>query len=192
MIQWAPKGSYRIPQLLEWLEFVLPIDGTRVCVVLDWYACHLSDSVKNFILSKGHWVMYLGGGVTPWIQVPDTHVHKPLSDHYKKEERADALAQRTMRPGKLPVCSKQAVYDRALAAWYKCDHVRAIEAFVEDGWTNALDGSEDHKLTKMITELYHEEKIPASRDLYLKDIKLGVKKGSHMYGGFLRETDGAI
>ena len=87
-VQWGEKGSYRVQQVLEWLAFALPDSKVAVvCVQLDWYAAHLDSEVFDYIRSRGHHVIYLGGGITPWVQVPDSHIHDCLSQVFKSDER---------------------------------------------------------------------------------------------------------
>ena len=90
LIQGAPKGSYRLTQVLEFLEWALPTSsvlGFIVVVVLDWFAAHLDKAVDELVHSLGHVVLRIGGGLTPAVQVNDTHAHRPYNNHYRNLEK---------------------------------------------------------------------------------------------------------
>jgi hypothetical protein len=44
-------------------------------VLLDWYKGHLTDEVAQKVKSKGHVLIFHGGGSTPYTQINDTHLH---------------------------------------------------------------------------------------------------------------------
>ena len=155
LLQLAPKGSYRLQQLLEFLEWDLgaadsPGDddpgATAEVVLLDWFSPHLDEKVDELVESKGHVVLRIPGGATPWVAPPDTHAHQPYEREYKTMERWDAMNQ-LARGAVLPCVSRQTVMKRAAGAWKTIPHERnAKNQFVETGITNALDGSEDHRI----------------------------------------------
>ena len=111
LIQGGTKGSYRLSQVLEFLTWVLTgLQPERpVCVLLDWFAPHLDESVDKLCNERGHAVLRIGGGLTPAVQVPDTHAHRPYSLHYRELEKSAAQAAWDTRPGSLLECSRQAV-----------------------------------------------------------------------------------
>jgi hypothetical protein len=72
LVQGGEKGSYRLEQVLEFLQWSLkPASelGFVVCVVLDWFAPHLREEVDALCHKLGHCVLRIGGGLTPWVQV---------------------------------------------------------------------------------------------------------------------------
>ena len=156
---------------------VLPKGGTKVCVLLEWYACHKDIEVVKFIRDRGHHLLLLGGGTTPWVQVPDTHLHYEFSQLFKADERQAALEFRNLRPHKLYTRSKQDVLDSAFAVWTRLDHFKSIKGHVENGITNKLDGSDDEFLSSMIMSIWRELKMPKERERIMADILEGFGQG---------------
>ena len=155
---------------------VLPKDGAKVCVLLDWYACHKDIEVVKFIRDRGHHLLLLGGGATPWVQVPDTHLHFYFSQLFKADERQAALDFRNLPPRKLYTGSKQDVLDSAFAVWTRLDHSKSIKGHVENGITNPLDGSDDEFLSSMIMSIWFEIKMPEARERIKADILEGFEQ----------------
>ena len=109
LVQGAEKGSYRLEQVLEFLRWSLkPASelGFHVCVVLDWFAPHLREEVDALCHTLGHCVLRIGGGLTPWVQVGDTHAHRPYNQHYRDLEKEASTTQWNERPGSLLECSR--------------------------------------------------------------------------------------
>ena len=83
MVQTSPKGSYRVPHLLEYFDELLPVaerPEDALCLYLDWFSAHIAPEVREQVVEqKGHMLMFHGGGTTGVIQANDTHVHEPLS-----------------------------------------------------------------------------------------------------------------
>jgi hypothetical protein len=98
-LTFAPKGSYRVEHVVEFLEKDLgaadaPGDGsTAEVVLLDWYAAHLVKEVDDTIKGRGHVPMKLPGGSTAHISPPDTHAHRHQEREYRADEQWDALQQ---------------------------------------------------------------------------------------------------
>ena len=130
-VQWAERSSYRTEHVLDWLNLVLPRDGTTVCVLLDWYACQKDADVVKFIRDRGHHLLLRG--TTPWVQVPDTHLHHEISQLFKADERRAMLEFRMLRPHKLYTRKKQDVLDKAFEVWTRLDHSKSIKGHVENG-----------------------------------------------------------
>ena len=106
LVQTAPKGSYRVEQLLEYLDLLLPVaerPEDSVCLYLDWFSAHLSAEVWDLVVEqKGHMLAYHGGGVTGILQANDTHIHEPLSKIFKALEMTDVTRQRRLNRQKIP------------------------------------------------------------------------------------------
>ena len=135
-LQGGPCGSYRLENVLEFLEWVLkPFEetGRRICVVLDWFAPHLHDAVDQLCHSKGHAVCRIGGGLTPNVQVGDTHAHRPYNNHYRNLETSAAVDAWNTRPGTLLDCSRQTVLDRSWDAWRLVDHDKNVAGWLHNG-----------------------------------------------------------
>ena len=81
-IQLQEMGSYREEDVIEALRKVLPVAAStrESCIVLlDWFSAHRTKDVMDFISSRGHVVLYHGGGCTPFDQINDTHLHALLA-----------------------------------------------------------------------------------------------------------------
>ena len=106
LVQTAPKGSYRVEQLLEFFDLLLPVaerPEDAVCVNLDWFSAHLSPELWDLIVNqKGHMLTFHGGGTTGIMQANDTHVHEPLSKAFKKLELIDLQRKKRINRHKIP------------------------------------------------------------------------------------------
>ena len=120
LTQFAIKGSYRLAHVkgfLEWIMKPVATAADTVVVVLDWFAPHLDPEVDQLLHERGHSCLRIGGGLTPDVQVGDTHRHGPYTAEYRRLETEDAVEHLEQRPHSLPLCSRQVVLDRACAAW---------------------------------------------------------------------------
>ena len=81
-VQVQENGSYRSGDMVEALDWLLPpanASNESIVVLLDWYSGHLTDEVANLVRSKGHVLLFHGGGSTPFTQINDTHLHAVLA-----------------------------------------------------------------------------------------------------------------
>ena len=81
--KWAPKGSYRLEQMLRMISNLpnrFKIFTPKKCAiyVLDDYSVHLMPEIKEALLKRGYVPVIIGGGVTSDIQINDTDLHWPL------------------------------------------------------------------------------------------------------------------
>jgi len=72
--QWAPKGSYRLDQMLKTIShlpnrFNMFTPQNYANYVLDDYSVHLLPEVKEALLQRGYVYVGIGGGITGDIQV---------------------------------------------------------------------------------------------------------------------------
>ena len=77
-VQVQENGSYRSRDMVEALEWILPVANEprdSIVVLLDWFKGHMTEEVAHKIKSKGHVLLFHGGGCTPYTQVNDTHLH---------------------------------------------------------------------------------------------------------------------
>ena len=68
--------------MVEVLDWVLPVAHSldeSIIVLLDWFSGHLTEEVEELIRSKGHVLLFHGGGTTAFTQVNDTHLHAKLA-----------------------------------------------------------------------------------------------------------------
>ncbi|MCP4242166.1 MAG: hypothetical protein GY772_16545 [bacterium] len=185
LLQFQEKGSYRLRDVLEYLEWILDrsragkeasSQGRRVVYVMDWFSAHLDESIDRLVHEAGHAVLRIGGHLTGLVQVEDTHAHGPYSRHYKQRETEDAMDQLRLHPDRLPSTSRQTVMDRALESWRNVDHKASSQGFVADGLCGALDGSEDHLLSADVAPFWHGLGMPARRDKIRAEIEAAVRE----------------
>ena len=53
--------------------------------VLDDYAVHLMLNVEKAFWNRGYILVIIGGGITGFVQVNDTHLHEHLKSEYRKK-----------------------------------------------------------------------------------------------------------
>ena len=180
LLQFGPKGSYRVKQVLEFLEWDLGDadgDGDMEIVFLDWFSAHLHPDVRELIKKKGHVVLFIPGGATPWVAVLDTDCHAPYQREYLRTEKEDN-AQQLMNGAAMPECDRQTVMDRADFSWGVVPHARISEtAWKHVGVGLSLDGEEDNKLRKQCVSFWHEQGIPAARERIKAAIDIGIRTG---------------
>ena len=87
--QWTPKGSYRLEQLLETKKhqrnrFNRFNHSNFAIYELDDYAVHLMSKVRKTLSDPGYILLIIGGGITGFVQVNNTHLHKKLKNEYRK------------------------------------------------------------------------------------------------------------
>jgi len=67
LIQTQEKGSYRVEDVLEFLDWWLPVaEQPEDCllVMLDWFSAHLHEKVQQLVRKKGH-ILDCSIGVVP-------------------------------------------------------------------------------------------------------------------------------
>ena len=77
---WAPRGSYRLDQMLKTIsnlpnKFNIFTPKNYAVYVLDDYSMHLMPEVKEAFLKRGYVPNIIGGGITGDIQINDTGIH---------------------------------------------------------------------------------------------------------------------
>ena len=152
-VQVQENGSYRSEDVVEALDWMLPqVTDTEesIIVMLDWYSGHLTDEVQDLIRSKGHTVLYHGGGCTPFTQVNDTHLHAWLQrklcelenvwmDNERKEMRAKGQTG-------IPEMKRDDIVNLVQSAWQMIDHHRvATTGYSQTGPGMKLEGPVRHE-----------------------------------------------
>ncbi|CAE7467252.1 pip [Symbiodinium sp. CCMP2592] len=181
LVQCGPKGSYRVEHVLDFLKWDLgkadSNDGSECeVVVLDWFSAHLDPSVDDLIKARGHVPLKLGGGSTPFVAVLDTHAHWSYEAAYKDAEVHDSAAQ-LRRGSVLPCTSRQTVLSRAVDSWRQVQHDRVSEGWVAAGITNALDGSDDHLLSRVVLPFWAELQMDTARQQLIAEIEDAYANG---------------
>ena len=108
---WAPKGSYRLEQML-YTKSNLPnrynifTPKNYAIYVLDDYSVHIMPEIKEALLKRGYVPVIIGGGLTGDIQINDTDLHSPLKAKYRELEQLLMIDQLKANPKKIPQPSR--------------------------------------------------------------------------------------
>ena len=182
MVQVQEYGSYRTEDVVETLDWALPnaeSSKESIVVLLDWYSGHRTAEVKDAISSKGHVLLFHGGGTTPFTQVNDTHFHA-LCQHYleeiemryaRKVREDDRAAGRIY---KTPHYKREDVLSFCSTMWQMIPHKRIAEsAYLQTGpgmpMTGPIERSDIAKeLAKVWDELDPGE-LPGSMGTKIRD-----------------------
>ena len=167
--QWAPKGSYRIEQILNMIKqlpnrFNKFTEKGYAIYVLDDYSVHLMPEVRQALLKKVHVLVVIGGGITGDIQINDTSCHHILKKHYREFEMNLMLEQHNNDPNKIPSPSRDEMMRMVLKAWEPLD-VDSEREFKSLFVTNALDGSEDYLVSDKLYALVGNEMVKFRTEL---------------------------
>ena len=204
LVQWAPKGSYRLQHVLAYLRWAIidkhaipeqpqavsdpdassggsgaaqaPAKERHLVVVLDWFAPHLNERVDELLRGAGAGCLRIGGGLTGDVQVPDTHRHGPLTSAYRALETRDAQVQLKLRPSKLPSFSRQAVFNRSKQAWSQTSAgADGRMEWIQNACLNDLRGSEDGLIQRDLLGLWMHIGMPNIREQLREEIQSEVQ-----------------
>ena len=83
-VQWSDSGSYRNDQLKQTMLNLPDRYNPFTCkdfaiYELDDYATHLMPEVRKLLWECGYVLTIIGGGITAYARVNETHVHHPLN-----------------------------------------------------------------------------------------------------------------
>ena len=114
-------------------------------LLTDAYTGHLGDELNEIAWAQGvvnH--IKIGGGTTGIVQVPDTHLHAPLSREYQDLEMTAYTADAELEPHRVPKRDREDWLRDIVAVWRQPRiHENAAEGFWQNMLKNALDGTED-------------------------------------------------
>ena len=111
--------------------------------MMDSYAAHLTQSVRDLAWRRGYIVLYHYGGTTALAQVNDTHLHAPLSKIYQDLETECFLRRQEVNGSKDIGRSNQEVINDVCETWRQAPHDLVARGHLHVGLTNKLDGSQD-------------------------------------------------
>ena len=148
MVQVQENGSYRSSDMVEALEWILPganDSSESIVVMLDWYSGHLTQEVADLVRSKGHVLLFHGGGCTPFSQINDTHLHSQLARLLIEIENlwGQAVRQENKALGinKTPRLDRETIMSIVEQAWEAINHKRVAEkGYRQTGPTLPLRG----------------------------------------------------
>ena len=148
LVQAQENGSYRSEDMVKALDWMLPSASNStesIIVLLDWYSGHLTEEVADVVRSKGHVLVFHGGGCTPFTQINDTHLHALLARVMIQIENDWALQERqrllSLGQNKTPKMTREEMLSIVQTAWLSIDHARVAEkGYRQTGPTMALRG----------------------------------------------------
>ena len=134
--------------MVEALEWMLPVARSldeSIIVLLVWFSGHLTEEVREVIERKGHVLFHHGGGITPFAQINDTHLHALLSRLMIELENMIALKTRERRLArgikKTPSAKREDLVELVQAAWVGIDHNGLAEkGYKQTGPTMPMTG----------------------------------------------------
>ena len=205
--RWAPKGSYRIEQILDMIaslpnRFNMFTEQGFAIYVLDDYSVHLMPEVRQALFKKGYVLVVIGGGITGDVQINDTNCHHHLKTLYRDLEMKLMLEQLEKDPTKIPSPSRNEMMSMLLKAWESLQ-IDTKKEFKSLFVTNSFDGSEDYLVSDKLFSLVGQEMVAFRKELMssdssktLKEVirKLippkGVKRKSNIEGSELVDCEG--
>jgi len=104
-IDFSPKGSYRLENMLgflrgaleEWTEERASANDWKI-LLLDSYRVHFHESIRDLCWARGYIVLFHYGGTTGVTQVNDVGLHAPFKRHYCELEAAAFLHRALVDP----------------------------------------------------------------------------------------------
>ena len=169
--------------------------------MLDDYAVHLMPEVRKALWDRGYVLVIIGGGITGFVQVNDTHLHKKLKSEYRTKESALMLEKLTKDLKKVPAADTVEMLS-LLVESEKAVELDANTAFKSVWVTNCLDGSEDYLVNDKISALvgdnmrqFRNEMTAKPPPKTLKEVirslipPKGIKRGKNTEGSELLDGD---
>jgi hypothetical protein len=132
--------------LEEWTPARQAANDWRI-LFLDMAASHLADDVDKFAASRGYCTLLHYGCTTGVAQINDTDLHGDLEAVYVELEQVAFHNRQLYDPGDISR-SLQEVLDDLCGAWRTVDHTKGLRGHKRTGLNVALDGSEDHLITR--------------------------------------------
>ena len=168
-VAWAEKGSYRLQNILKFLDRWLdPWSAERALandyrvLMLDVAGCHLPDEVSTFCWSRGCFAVFHYGCTTGVAQVNDTDLHGVFERKYLEVEQASFVEQQLYAPGSVSRTPQQVLDDVAFT-WRVIDHHAVGLGHLRTGLSNKLDGSEDYRISREAREFWFSGDMASAR-----------------------------
>ncbi len=176
----SPKGSYRLHDVLSFLERHLPpmseSRGWRI-IMADDLSAHTSHHVFRFCWSRGYVFIAHGGGVTPVVQTPDTDLNQHVRRDYTAKEIEELMQQ--MRDGVcVPRNKPEKCIDMMVEVLSRTAlHLHAADGYVKTGMTVALNGDEDHMIVREAGEFWNELRMREKINSAVAEVREEVEAG---------------
>ena len=182
----GPKGSHREEHILNFLEATLEpwYEGREWRILgLDAFAPQMTDNVRRMAWSRGYIVVIHGGGTTGITQTNDTDLRQHQRRNYTQKEMAETARLARLAPGKMPSAMVEQCIDWMADVWSdRRLRDQARKGFKYTGATNALDGSEDHLISREAREFWDKLGMSAKRDAACHDVFVEVSNGRLRWG----------
>ena len=155
-VHWAPKGSYRLEQMLSTIAnqpnmYNNFTHKNYAIYVLDDNSVYFMPELKAALLRKDYIFVGIGGGVTADIQINYTGIHGFSKAKYRKLEKKLMIDQLWLDPKKISRPPRDYMMQIMLESWNSFSRFKAL-------WvTNALDGSKDYLVSERIIALVGEK-----------------------------------
>ena len=177
---WAPKGSYRLEQMLRTISnlpnrFNIFTPKNYAIYVLDDYSVHLMPEIKEALLKRGYVPVIIGGAVTGDIQINDTDLHHPLKAKYRDLEQKLMLDQLRADPKNIPQPNRNEIM-RMLVESFDSLEIDVVNRFKALWVTNALNGSEDYLVSERIITLVGDQLKEFRDELMKKESPKNLKQ----------------
>ena len=144
--------------------------------VLDDYAVHLMPEVRQGFWNRGYILVIIGGGITGFAQVIDTHLHKPLKSEYRKKESKLMLEKITK------TTHKKCQFQTGMRPWdYLLILIKMLRLMLnllssQFGLQTQLKGSEDYLVSDKIFGLNGESMTSFRTEIIAKPPPKSVKE----------------
>ena len=160
IFQFAPKGSYRVEHVVQFLQRALPAWTEERAAAKDWrilyldaYAAHFAQEVVDCAWAHGFVVLWHGAGTTGLMQVNDTHLHASFERIYLEMEAESFAHQQFWDPSDISRHRADVACDVA-STWAALDHACAAKGHQSNGLTHDLEGCEDVHLSRDVREAW--------------------------------------
>jgi hypothetical protein len=181
--QVAEKGSYRQAHIVRYLERWLDpwtdqrqAAGDWRILYMDVAASHVVDEVVQFAHGRGYVTLFHYGCTTGVAQINDTDCHAELEAFYCELEQAAFHNQQLWDPGNISR-TLQNVLNDLCGAWRMVDHERGLRGHKMVGLNNALDGTEDHLITREARIFWLEANMSEERHKAILEVDALVDSG---------------
>ena len=188
-VQTSPKGSYRTPDVLRYLDACLPrmpapgdarSEAFRWRILLaDDHGPHHDEEVAKLAWNRGFIMMLHGGGVTPIVQTVDTDLNGPVKQKYVERESRSLLSMMSagvsvprLRPEELMDMMMGTLDDMNL-------HLAGAEGYIRTGMRVGLgkDDSLDGEVTREAGDFWRERGMRAKINEVADEVSEACRNG---------------
>ena len=147
----SEKASYREADVLDFLETHLPEKTPERRWRIIWgddARAHKTENAKRLAWHRGYVLLLHGGGATPVVQTPDTDLNQHVRRKYTELESVHILEEMRKGVGVPKTKHTQCIDMMAQVLSDSSLHLQAAAGYKSTGLTVALNGTEDHRVTR--------------------------------------------